>query len=259
MVGHRTVAANLAIHNDIASLHARGRHALHVPTASLGLLARQTTTASHGRSAWVRLCLARLTLAEEPSTHGLAIRTTVGMVWHRTVAASLTILDDVAGLDAHGMAIRTAVGMVGHRTVAASLAIRNDIAGLHATLAEEPSTDGDAIGTTGGMVWHHTIAASLTILDDVADRDALGMAIRAAVGMVGLRTVAASLAIRNDITNLHARGRHALHVPTASLGLLARQTPTTSDGRSAQVRLCLARLTLAEEPSTHGLAIRTTF
>merc|ERR1712151_446765 len=104
MVGHRTVAASLAIRNDIASLHARGRHALHVPTASLGLLARQTTTASDGRSAWVTICLAGLALAEEPSTDGLAIRATVGMVGHRTVAASLTILDDVAGLDAHGMA-----------------------------------------------------------------------------------------------------------------------------------------------------------
>merc|ERR1719517_355820 len=186
MVGHRTVAASLAIRNDIANLHARGRPALHVPTASLGLLARQPTTASHGRSAWVRLGLAGLTLAEEPSTDGLAVGTTVGMVGHRTIAASLTILDDVAGVDAHGMAIRTAIGMVGHRTVAASLAIRNDIA------------------------------------------------------------------------SLHARGRHALHVPTASLGLLARQTTTASHGRSAWVRLCLARLTLAEEPSTDGLAVRTT-
>merc|ERR1711972_589025 len=132
MVGHRTMAASLAIRNDIASLHARGRHALHVPTASLGLLARQTTTASDGRSAWITLCLAGLALAEEPSTDGLAVRTTVGMVGHRTIAASLTILDDIAGLDAHGMAIRAAVGMVGHRTVAANLAIRNDIASLHA-------------------------------------------------------------------------------------------------------------------------------
>merc|ERR1712137_995077 len=185
MVGHRTVAASLAIRNDIASLHARGRHALHVPTASLGLLARQNTTASDGRSAWVTICLTGLALAEEPSTDGLAVRTTVGMVGHRTIAASLTILDDVAGLDAHGMAIRAAVGMVGHRTVAASLAIRNDIA------------------------------------------------------------------------SLHARGRHALHVPTASLGLLARQNTTASDGRSAWVTICLARLALAEEPSTDGLAVRT--
>merc|ERR1712151_522432 len=153
MVGHRTMAASLAIRNDIASLHARRRHALHVPTASLGLLARQTTTASDGRSAWVRLCLAGFALAQEPSADGLAVR--------------------------------TAVGMVGHRTIAASLAIRNDIA------------------------------------------------------------------------SLHARGRHALHVPTASLGLLAFQTATTRDGRSAWVTLCLAGLALAEEPSTDGLAVRT--
>merc|ERR1712226_609256 len=104
MVGHRTIAASLAILDDVASLHARRlddiaslhaqrRPALHVPTASLGFLARQAIAASDGSRARVSLCLARSTVTKRPSQElpidGLAVRTAIGMVGHRAIAASL--------------------------------------------------------------------------------------------------------------------------------------------------------------------------
>merc|ERR1712190_446336 len=101
MVRHRTIATSLAILDDIASLHARRRPALHVPTASWGLIARQTTAASDGRSARVSICLARRTLTQRGAQlrhDGLAIGTAVGMVGHRAIAACLAILDDIACL-----------------------------------------------------------------------------------------------------------------------------------------------------------------
>merc|ERR1712217_877026 len=166
------------------------------------------------------------------------------MVRHRTIAASPAILDDIANLHSRrrpALHVPTADALIACQTTAASdrRNARVSLCLARRTLTQRGAQlrhDGLAIGTAIGMVGHRAIAACLAILDDIAclhTRRLDGLAVRAAIGMVRHRTIAASLAILDDISSLHARRRRALHVPTASLGFLARQTSAASDGRSA--------------------------